>query len=98
MLTFRKTHPHIEDDYQVIHDGVSVGSIKRRNAGSQVEKWDWEIYLFGRVVEGNSGSEDTGEHASAALRAAWERSVTLADLQWIRKRAEPMKKPRHSDG
>ena len=98
MLTFRKTHPHIDDDYQVIHDGVSVGSIKRRNAGSQVEKWDWEIYLFGRVVEGNSGSADTGEHASAALRAAWDCSVTPADLQWIRTRAKPRKTLRHPEG
>ncbi len=80
-LTFRKSHPHIDDAYQVIHEGIAVGSITKRG-----DEWAWEIYLFGRVVPGNSGRSSSGNQATADFRAAWDRSVTPADLDWIRQR------------
>ena len=98
MLKFRKSHPHVDDDYQVIFEGIAVGSIKRRNSGSHANEWDWQIYLFGRIVDGVSGLEDSGHRAEAAFRLAWDTKVTPDDMDWIRARAAPTKKPRDPEG
>lgn len=91
MLTFRKKHAHVDDAYYVIFEGIAIGAITKRRVRHQADQWAWEIYLFGRVVPGISGREDSGDRAVEAFRAAWERCVTPVDLEWIRQRAMPTK-------
>jgi hypothetical protein len=94
MLTFRKAHPHVDDSYLVIHDGIAVGSIERRQFAFEGDVWLWKLYHFGRVVPGDAGQERSSDLAEAAFRAAWVQLITPRDLDWIRQRATPKKKVR----
>jgi hypothetical protein len=84
-LTLRKvtSHPHIADAYQVMLDGVPVGSIARRDLAFEVVCWQWGIYEFGRIVPGIDGQAATLEEAMAGFRATWDRVVTPLDIVWI---------------
>jgi hypothetical protein len=89
-LTLRKvtSHPHVTDAYQVMLEGVPVGSIARRDLAYEVVCWQWGIYEFGRIVPGIDGQADTLKEAMAAFRAAWDRIVTPLDIVWMRATTE----------
>ena len=84
-LTLRKvtTHPHFTDAYQVMLDGVPVGSVARRDLAHEVVCWQWGLYEFGRTVPGVDGQAATREEAMTAFRAVWDRIVTPLDIVWI---------------
>ena len=88
-ISFRKSHPHIADRYQVIHEGIAVGSIEKRGP-----IWIWKIYHFGRIVPGDAGHAAASHLAETAFRAAWDRLIGPDDLKWFQQRAHPKKKPR----
>lgn len=70
-----KTIPETEwapDQYSVIHDGKTVGSIVKEAMAGQSERWWWEIMT--RESPGvHKGPAESREEAMRLFRAAWER-------------------------
>jgi hypothetical protein len=59
------------DDYDVIHDGETVGRIYRMNADRE-ELWRWTIRLWAPPPGPSGGVSATLDAAMAAFRAKWE--------------------------
>jgi hypothetical protein len=60
------------DQYAVIHDGMTVGSIVKQSMAGTAERWWWEISTRGSpgVYKGASASRDG---AMKAFRDAWDK-------------------------
>ena len=59
------------DQYSVIHDGKTVGSIVKQAMAGQAERWWWEIST--RESPGVlKGPAPTRDEAMAAFRTAWD--------------------------
>jgi hypothetical protein len=59
------------DQYAVIHDGMTVGSIVKQAMSGQAERWWWEIST--RESPGVlKGPADTLDDAMAKFREAWD--------------------------
>jgi hypothetical protein len=59
------------DQYAVIHDGMTVGSIVKQSMAGTAERWWWEIST--RESPGVlKGPADTLDEAMAAFREAWD--------------------------
>jgi hypothetical protein len=58
------------DDYDVMHDGETVGRMYRMNADR--EFWRWMIRLWAPPPGANGGISATLDEAMAAFRAKWD--------------------------
>jgi hypothetical protein len=66
-LALRRAGP---DDYDVIHDGETVGRIYRMKA--ERELWRWMIRLWAPPPGPSGGLADSLDEATAAFRAKWD--------------------------
>lgn len=64
----------LRDDYCVIHEGRSVGRIRRADELSwQGERWEWHVNPPLPIPPGCNGSAESLDHAKSQFKAAWER-------------------------
>ena len=77
-------HPHPDgsrDEFQVMHAGLQIGSIKKM-AMTSTEKWLWTLssLLIGAPDIDISGVATTCEEAGTAIRESWDRWLDWAEL------------------